>query len=180
VRTGDLGEEELAAEFDSLLEIDKVRNVRVTDRELIVETNAIFCTDSRTGNVHRIGEFHVHLPFIGDGFKFLNQTGRIHTGSQYQHAPHVGENGWPCLGNIKDLLPGMIQRRELVPAVQLCIAFLESANTDDAWGSKVEQWPVEGRDPNVRTRIRNPGTVRLRERPDEPQWRPGRDRGYQY
>jgi hypothetical protein len=181
-RNEDLAETELAHEFDSLLEVEKVKNVRVTRTELIVETDVIHCVDPRSGRTHRIGDFHIHIPLAGDGVKFMNQTGTITADDQAHHAPHVGPSGSPCLGNIKDLLPGMIQRRELVPAVQLCIAFLESVNTDDLWGKHVNKWPVERQEATAEPRPRrSTRTERPRDPDDEPLWRPARDRGgYQY
>ena len=48
-----------------------------------------------------------------------------------------------CLGDIEHLIPQLIERREYASVVQIAIAYLESVNTNDAWGESIVQFPIE-------------------------------------
>jgi hypothetical protein len=140
VRLDQFPEAELGREYDDLLNVDKVRDIEVTETEIIVSTSMIFCQDPRTRRIHSIGEFKIHIPVdYRTNIRFVNQTREVGN----MHAPHVTANGYACLGNVQALFPQLIQRREFATAVQLAIAFLESVNVNDPWGSKIHNWPVE-------------------------------------
>lgn len=140
-------EEQLGREFDSILAVRKVRDVRVTATEMIVETDTIYCIDPRSGFEHEIGRFRFHLQFDG-GVRFWNTSHQIRGYSgNVMNAPHVNSEGRPCLGNIRDLMPQLIQDRQFASAVQIAIAFLESVNVDDAWGRGINSWPIHNRTP---------------------------------
>jgi hypothetical protein len=128
----------LGLEYDSLLRIKKVKEVRVTDAELIVETQTLFCTEPNSGVTYLIGEFEIHIPLVDDSkLCFLNRTQTVGG----MNAPHVNGAGYACLGSTKDLFPELIGKREYAAAVNLAILFLESVNTADVWGSRIVYWP---------------------------------------
>jgi hypothetical protein len=128
----------LGEEFDSIFKLKQVVDVQVSERELLVTTDTLYCQDERTGLTHRIGRFEIHLPYDGSAVRFLNKDGLVRN----MNAPHVNTDGSPCLGTIKDMLPNLIRTREFAEAIQVSLAFLESANTDDYWGKHVNAWPV--------------------------------------
>jgi len=130
----------IGLEYDSLLRIKKVKNVVVTESELIVDTNMLYCTEPQSRVIYRIGEFKIHIPLEPYGrLKFLNQTQKVHG----MNAPHVSGDGAACLGSEKDMFPDLIRKREFASAVNLAIVFLESVNVDDVWGARIVEWPVE-------------------------------------
>jgi len=132
-------EDQLGLEFDSLLRIKKVKDVQVTETELVVETGTLYCADPRTGRLHEIGKFRIQIPFEQpEWMRFLNLTRTV----SGRHAPHVGATGIPCLGTTKDQFPQLIREREFTSVVNLAILFLESVNVNDAWGRYIDEYPV--------------------------------------
>jgi hypothetical protein len=132
----------LGEEFDRLFDIAQVLDVKATRAGLIVETGILNCADPRSGILHEIGAFDIHIPNKSDvEIKWINKTHRIHGFEEDMHAPHVFANGHACLGSVKDLFPELIKKRDFVSAVQLAIVFIESVNVDDSAGKKIHRWP---------------------------------------
>lgn len=150
----------LGAEFDSLLRIGKVRDVTVNDNEIIVDTRMMFCRDPRSGLLHRIGEFYIHIPLSSGSVRFHNKAGPVELGGGYRmHAPHVNSAGNACLGNTADLFPQLIRERQYASAVQLAIAFLESVNVNDSWGRNISSFPVAGEEPKAKKKKKKAGEI---------------------
>ena len=57
--------------------------------------------------------------------------------------PHANSDGSGsmCFGNIQSDLARMIAEYELSSAFSLVVAFLETYNPNDAWGSSYKLWP---------------------------------------
>ena len=143
VRAESSPEEVLGKEYDSLFKLAKVRNLRVTNESIIVETDMIYCRDPRSKILHQLGEFEIHLPVAGKAMVILNKAGPTHLGAgQYMNAPHVNSAGYPCLGNTNDTFEQLFRERQFASAVQFAIVFLESVNTADAWGRSIDRFPV--------------------------------------
>jgi hypothetical protein len=137
-------EEALGREYDNLVKLKKVRDVRVTNSEVIVTTDMLYCVHPNTGVVYKIGEFKIHIPMTATrDLKFMNQTHTIQTSHGSMHAPHVGSGGIACLGSTKDQFPELIRNQQFAAAAQLAILFLESVNPTDPWGKQIGNWPVE-------------------------------------
>jgi len=138
-----LYEEAIGAEYESLLKIPKVKDVRVEGSNIIVMTETLNCRDDRTGNWHEIGAFRIALP-IRDG-KSPNWKNLTRTVSGYksgQNAPHIWADGTACLGNTQQLFPDLLEKGQFAIAAQLAIEFVETANTSDSAGKHINQWPV--------------------------------------
>jgi len=131
------GRELIGREYDNLRRIKKVKDVQVSDNELVVDTHMLYCTEPKSGVKYRIGEFKIHIPLAHGEIRFLNQTQTING----KHAPHVNTAGTACLGSTADLFPELIRKREFASVVNLAILFLESVNVDDSWGRTIAQWP---------------------------------------
>ncbi|HEY9788362.1 MAG TPA: hypothetical protein V6D17_23435 [Candidatus Obscuribacterales bacterium] len=134
--------EGLGREYDEICKIAKVQAVRVSNDCIIVSTDVLYCEDERTKNLHEIGAFEIYLfttPTRPP--KWFNKTRLIRS----MNAPHVNKEGNGCLGNTADLFPKLIAQRQFAAAVELAIAFVESANTSDSWGSHINSWPVARR-----------------------------------
>lgn len=134
---------ELGKEFDALCSIPKVKDVKVTGDAVVVYTDLIFCRDPRSGVLHEIGAFEISIPTNTQGqVRWINKTRRVTSSRQGMNAPHVSEEGYACLGNMKDVFPAFIARRDFASAVEAAIAFVEAVNVDDSWGKYVNAWPV--------------------------------------
>ena len=137
-------EERLKKEFDDLRRISKVRDVRVTDSAIVVETEMLYCKVASTGVTYRIGEFEISIPTrFGNGIRFLNKTGLVETRRASMNAPHVDGSGNACLGNTQGMFSELLLNRQYASAVQMAIIFLQSVNITDVWGKDIVYWPIE-------------------------------------
>jgi len=139
-------DESLGEEFDQLFQLASVRDVKVEDDKLIVSTDKLYCIDPRSGRRHEIGAFDIHLPTDSSNGAptYFNRTRQVSTPAGTMQAPHVRSDGWACLGNVGDLFPQLIAKREFSSAVQVAIAYIESVNVDDSWGKYIDYWPMVG------------------------------------
>lgn len=136
----DLGSE-LGEEFDQLVKIPKVTDIEVTSDALTVYTTRLYCTNPDTGFTHEIGTFKIKISLRDGNVNWKNLTRTVIGGSGYMQAPHVGPEGHACLGNTLGVFPDLIAKRDLLSAVLLAIAFVESVNVDDYWGKFIVNWP---------------------------------------
>jgi hypothetical protein len=135
----------LEREYDALLALDKVRYLHLNDRFLSVFTGDIDCPDSRTKLLHRLGQFEIRIDLVELGkIRFFNQTRSITDFGGTVGAPHLYDDGTACLGTVKHILPRLLKQRDFAVAVQVAIAFLQSANTNDWGGRRVAKFPVVG------------------------------------
>lgn len=131
---------DLGEEFDSILAIPKVTNAKVTEKAIIVSTKTLYCRDSRTNILHEIGPFEISIdPVNASGIRWHNKSGRS-TPHNHQ-APHVDPSGKACFGNTAETFSLLIGARQYAAAVEVAIAFVESANVDDLWGKRINEWP---------------------------------------
>ncbi len=130
-----------AKEFDSLVKIPKIRDVRVDDGVIKVFTDILYCVDPRSKKRHEIGAFRIHLGLNGT-VRWHNLTRRVDGFGRDMHAPHVSSNGEACLGNMSEVVPQLIADYEFAVLAMLAIQFIESVNVDDVSGSRIDRWPV--------------------------------------
>lgn len=134
---------DLEREFDELCNTAKIIKAEVSSDGILLFTDVLYCRDPRTGLTHEIGEFKIWIPADpSQRLQWLNQTRTVYANEQHMHAPHVGKNGYACLGNTEDLFPMLIRQREFATAAQLAIAFIESVDVADKWGACINRWPV--------------------------------------
>jgi len=119
---------------------------------VIAKTDKLFFLNPATGRKHMLGSFELYLPTRRPRIhkpRFFNRTHLIWTGQQYQHAPHVDQNGVPALGNVETAFEQLIARAasadDFPAAYQevaaLAVAFLETVNPA-AIGDIAEMWPL--------------------------------------
>lgn len=133
--------EEIGREFDELMNLANVKNVRVEGDLIVVSTDKIYCVHPKTGVKYDIGAFDIQISTADNMIKWFNKTRKVTGGNGAMNAPHVDGNGNACMGNTKDLFPNLIYKREYSSAIQLAIAFVEAVNVDDAWGAHIGRWP---------------------------------------
>jgi hypothetical protein len=135
--------EEFGREFDTLLKIPKVTDVKVTRDHIVFSTETLNCLDPRDKVLHRIGAFDIHIPLNQTAaVVWQNKTQHIDGGQKGMSAPHVNAEGNACLGNTKDIFPLLIAKREFAAAIEVAIAFIESVNVTDVWGKHINRWPI--------------------------------------
>lgn len=108
---------------------------------LSVTTRKLLAMDDRSGAYHLIGSITFRMNMLTGAVRFTNHTHQINGFSQSMHAPHVFSEGNACFGSFSETISGLIETSDWLSAIELCIAFLESANTDDAAGKYVHKWP---------------------------------------
>ncbi len=133
---------EAGKEFDALLALDKVIDVKVTGNSIVVTTKTLHCQHPSTLDYHEIGAFDIHIYPQNGSIQWKNQTRMINGGNGAMNAPHVNGEGNACFGNTQELFPALINKRDFATAVMMAIAFVESVNIEDSWGKYIVNWPV--------------------------------------
>lgn len=129
-------------EFDTLLNHPKVTGVRYVDEVFEVSTVVLNCRHPRTGNLHEIGAFKIMVDFNKGRIRWFNQTRRIDGVSPEMQAPHIFNDGHPCLGNMETVLADLLAAYELYAIIMMAISFVEEVNLSDAAGKYLGKWPV--------------------------------------
>ena len=137
--------DKIGEEFDKLASLPKVQRVEVADGVIKVFTETLFCTDDRTGKTHEIGAFRIDVYTNGsnDGVRWTNLSRKL----DGMYAPHVDANGKACLGTAATGFCEFLAAQEYALVAMYAINFVESVNTDDQWGRKIDLWPVAGQAP---------------------------------
>jgi len=135
--------ENFGLEYDRLLALEQVTKVEVKDDLIAVYTKPLCCTDPRTDTVHEIGKFRIEIYPSGrdDGIRWFNLTRQVNAWSSEQQAPHIWRDGKACLGNMADVIPQLLGKREFALLATMAIAFVESVNVNDRAGQYVGRWP---------------------------------------
>ena len=139
-------DDELGREFDCLLDVASVVDVKVGDNKLTVTTEVLNCVDPRTGILHEIGAFDIQIPTNGSSdIRWFNRTRKVDGYREGMNAPHVWAAGNACLGNTEALFPKLTAKRDFASAVQVAVAFIEYVNVDDPAGKLIHHWPYARR-----------------------------------
>ncbi|MDZ4836187.1 MAG: hypothetical protein SGJ27_20610 [Candidatus Melainabacteria bacterium] len=124
-------------EFDQICALANVESVSVRDAWIVVTTANLYCLNPSSGVKYDIGKFEIQINAKEHTIRWLNQTRRVNG----FHAPHVNGEGLACMGNTKELFPMLLKKQEYASVVQIAIAFVETVNVDDNWGSQITNWP---------------------------------------
>ncbi len=135
-------------DYDNLLSIPQVTDVKVSDALISVFTSTIYCTDPRTQTVYDIGQFRIDIstsPKVAQEcvtWHNLTRKIKINTrdGDRTMDAPHVRQ-GQACFGNYQKVFPELVAKYEFSTVAQLAIEFVRSVNVGDAWGETINRWP---------------------------------------
>lgn len=142
---------EAGKEFDALLNLEKVIDVKVDGRSIVVTTKTLYCQHPRSGQWHEIGAFDIFIYPNNNSLQWKNRTRLIDGGAGVMHAPHVNGEGNACFGNTAELFPKLIADRDFATAAMMAIAFVESVNIEDSWGKYLGNWPVAINPPRGRS-----------------------------
>jgi hypothetical protein len=131
------------SEFDALVSVPRVKDIRVEDGSISVYTETLFADDPRSGKRHELGDFVIQ--FLTDGqadcVRWYNLTRRINAGRDMQQAPHVYNSGRSSLHMIKDSLVDLVSEMQFAVAAQLAIDFIEQVDVEEPDGAQLDKWP---------------------------------------
>lgn len=128
----------LNLEYELIRNTKSVENVFVEGNILTVMTGNITCVDERSQVAHDLGKFRITIRMDNSDVRFYNLT--RHQGEMA--APHVRRNGEACFGNFSETISELCGSGQVAILVQMCIRYLQSANTSDQWGTKICYWPL--------------------------------------
>lgn len=140
----------LQQEFDTLKGMEKVRSVRVSGTNLIVQTNLLLAQapESLGGLAHEIGEFTIIIPLKKgvSEITLLNTTRKVDGTSQRMNAPYVFQNGQSVMSETRQTIIELLAQMELATVVELSIQIVETVE-DDEFGRHVTNWPRDRNTP---------------------------------
>ena len=128
-------------EFDNLIKVPKIRDVRVSNEVVNVFTDTLYCVDPRSKKRHEIGAFRIEM-HLGGQVLWFNLTRTVRGIERDMNAPHVYASGKACLGNMSEVIPELIANYEFAALAMVSIQFIENVNVDDAAGECIKNWPV--------------------------------------
>jgi hypothetical protein len=127
-------------DLDIIAQLDKVHDVIVRNSKILIKTKPIYIYDEK-GNRYYGGNYTIELVPEHSVVKFFGDNPRRSHWSQRDPHPHVnGQNGEPCLGNLAPTIAELSAQYELYALTICAIDFLESVNTADVAGRRVENW----------------------------------------
>ncbi len=111
-------------EFDKLTEHPDIEKIDIVNNNILVYTKLIVIHHG--GRNYNIGKYKVEIDTSGlnGGVRMFNLT---RTAGGFHH-PHVAQEGTPCLGNIKGVIPQLIAERKYSALIAICIQYLKSYN----------------------------------------------------
>lgn len=131
--------EKFSKEFDSLIKIPGIEKVKVTEDMVFLFTEYIYLPLEVEGikKILDIGKLKVEISLeiprderVYKCIRIFNLT-RKGSGSDYNiHHPHVNRDGYPCFGNIEEMIPELIGNYEISALAQLLLQFLKSAELE--------------------------------------------------
>lgn len=136
-------------EYNAVKQIPKINSVYIKDECIHVYTDNLYARDDRTKKLHDIGTFHIAIGMHSNNYD-TNTTVKI-TNTKHQiiaynggvmQAPHVFSEGHICHGTLATGMINAYKNRDLYQLVFQLILFLQQANTDDAAGKYVNNWPI--------------------------------------
>jgi hypothetical protein len=143
LRRSHSGTLEYMADFDAILKLNKITDVKVIDNTLHVYTTILNCVDDRTGKMHELGNYFITICLSTGNIRFKNLSRTVQSfDSQAMQAPHVFADGHPCWGNIEETVTDLVGKLQLSALITLLLEFLQSANTKDPAGKGINLWPL--------------------------------------
>ncbi len=105
-----------------------------TDDIVVEEVGELPRKESRAPKMYFLGKMIVEINLATGEPRYYHENNRMSSGSDHQ-APHVKENGTPCLGSHSDVVAQAVRTKNYLKAFQEAIQFVKYANTDDMWGA---------------------------------------------
>lgn len=137
-------EEKFSEEYEKLLQVPKVRRVKVADGIVSVFTDTVFL--EHDGKTWELGDYRIDI-YTNGTLKIVNTRVRELSSSERFHHPHVFERDGSnvCLGNIRDGVMRLIGMYEYSVAAQILVEFLHTMTRSSQYiGHLYNYWkPLE-------------------------------------
>jgi|GEM_PF-4473021 len=132
-----------AQEFERLLAVPRVLDVRVIQGAVLVYTDLLHATHPETGATHELGKFMLYISIDGknDGVRWFNSTRRVDAVRANMNAPYVYESGRARVTEMRETFVELIGRLELSAVAELAMNFVETVENDEM-GRMLDHWPV--------------------------------------
>ena len=123
----------LGAEFERLLQTDKVVDVRVTAQAILVYTDTLYATARDTNVRHEVGKFLIVIDFDGrnGGIRWFNASRRINASRPGMNAPNVYEDGTAYQDELLATFYELVARLQFASVADMAIQFIEEVTNDD-------------------------------------------------
>jgi len=127
-------------EFDNIVNLDKVEDLKIEGEKLFVYTKTMYTYDEKGAKYHT-GKFRIEINPFNTSIKFFGDTPRRSYWTDHDPHPHVnGDTGNACLGNVESTIAELCSQKQLYALVTICLDFIESVNTNDAAGINIVNW----------------------------------------
>lgn len=137
-------EDSYGQDFDNILAHPQVINLEIdpVDNKINIWTEIIYCTDHRSDRVYEIGAFKITIHLGAEKISYINLTRQVNGYECNMQAPHIFPNYEPCLGyDFEEHILRLFMAKQVAPLVYEAMRFIEHVNTDDAAGSRINNWP---------------------------------------
>lgn len=133
--------EAFGKEFDSLVELPKVRHVTVENGAVSVYTDPLHCSPGN-GKRYNLGSYLIKL-FLGGGgdcVRWFN-VDRSGMAATERQAPNVLASGRSLLSYGREIFPELVADFQLTIATQLAIDLIEQSNGEEPVDALLSGWP---------------------------------------
>lgn len=127
--------------IERMIDNGTLTSIEFDNMKAVVQTKPLLAYDPRTEAQHLIGRMRISIDMRGGSVIFRNLDDLTHGFEGDMQAPHVFHSGHACPGNFAEMQVDLMQRYDWVTLIQMAIAFIETANTNDAAGKYVHRWP---------------------------------------
>lgn len=138
--TGDDSLVRFGDEFDQLVKHPDIKNIEIDGNRLLIYTKTINIEYYKS--VYSIGKFKITI-YTDGGNGCVRMHNLTHRGYDGYNHPYVNDDGQPCLGNIKEVIPHVVSEHKYAAAAAICIQFLKSYERSDGYKpyADITNWP---------------------------------------
>jgi hypothetical protein len=139
----------LSNDLNIIVADEKVTDVIIDNESIIIKTIPLRIY-ADNGNTYQAGEFNIRINMFSSLVTFTSNKGYRSYWTDNDPHPHIsGIGGVACLGNIESTVAELCSQMQLYPLFIMLIDYLESANTEDAAGRYVVNWPLIDSNGNI-------------------------------
>ena len=134
-----------SSEFEALLLVEKVRDVRIEPGIIALKTEMLYAFDRHSKRRHEIGEFLIKVYFSGqdDAVRWFNLTRRVDASQEQPqaNAPNVLNDGRAFFSDIREVYPDLIANMQFSTVARMAIEFIEQVDVEETAGARIYKWP---------------------------------------
>ncbi len=136
-------------DLNILVQHEKIKDVHIDNQFVTIFTVPLRIYASNN-KIYQGGEYTIKINMFDSNVTFDSNCKHSSFWSTQDPHPHVdGQTKKACFGNIDSTIAELCSQMQLYALVMILIDFLESANTADAAGKCVVNWPEIDKDGNL-------------------------------